>query len=307
MPDPFSALSAGSALLGASSASKAAKAQSKAADQQVALQREIYDDQTQRFAPFLEGGTTAQNALMYELGLGSAPMIGATAPEITTTTIKGDPLPQQPMGGDPQRWSPSSGMSMAEWTAKRGTTEGGVTYGPDKTTYGVGGKTFNTLEEAQAWANANKTGGKAYGGFTKTPGYDFRLGEGQRSLEAGLAARGGLYSGAAMKALNRYGQDYASNEYGNYLARLTGAASGGQAAAGMQANAGANFAANATGSIGAKGDAQSAGAIGVGNALLGGINNGVGLWQYMKAQQPNQSVGWPQNNASNAMSGQGMW
>ncbi len=50
--------------------------------------------------------------------------------------------------------------------------------------------------------------------FQKDPGYEFRRQEGQRGLESSAAARGGILSGGAMKALARYNQDYASGEYG---------------------------------------------------------------------------------------------
>jgi hypothetical protein len=56
--------------------------------------------------------------------------------------------------------------------------------------------------------------------FETSPGYQFRLDEGQKAVERGAAARGNLLSGATGKALTRYGQDYATNEYqtqlGNY-------------------------------------------------------------------------------------------
>ena len=42
------------------------------------------------------------------------------------------------------------------------------------------------------------------------PGYAFRLAEGQKALERSAAARGGLISGGALKAAERYGQDYGS-------------------------------------------------------------------------------------------------
>lgn len=57
--------------------------------------------------------------------------------------------------------------------------------------------------------------------FQKEPGYEFRLGEGTKAIERAQAARGGFFSGAAGKALSRYGQDYASNEYGNAYNRFT--------------------------------------------------------------------------------------
>lgn len=57
------------------------------------------------------------------------------------------------------------------------------------------------------------------GDFTKSPGYDFRMREGQKALEQAAAAKGQLYSGATGKALTRYGQDYATSEYDNFLNR----------------------------------------------------------------------------------------
>src|SRR5712692_2716617 len=47
------------------------------------------------------------------------------------------------------------------------------------------------------------------------PGFQFRLQQGEQALERSAAARGNLLSGGTAKALTQYGQDYASNEYGN--------------------------------------------------------------------------------------------
>jgi len=49
--------------------------------------------------------------------------------------------------------------------------------------------------------------------FQGDPGYQFRLGEGMKALQNSAAAKGNLNSGATLKALTRYGQDFASNEY----------------------------------------------------------------------------------------------
>lgn len=73
------AAAAGATLLGAgmqaSAARSASRAQTDAANRQIDLQREIYDDQTARFAPFLGAGQNALQAYQSELGLGAAPMI----------------------------------------------------------------------------------------------------------------------------------------------------------------------------------------------------------------------------------------
>jgi hypothetical protein len=55
------------------------------------------------------------------------------------------------------------------------------------------------------------------------PGYAFRLAEGQKALERSAAARGGLISGSALKAAQRYGQEMGSQEFQNaYTRALTG-------------------------------------------------------------------------------------
>lgn len=77
------------------------------------------------------------------------------------------------------------------------------------------------------------------------PGYEFRLKEGEKAINNGAAARGMGNSGATMKALTQYGQNLASQEYGqaydrnyNRLSQLAGF--GNQATANM-ANASANY------------------------------------------------------------------
>lgn len=57
------------------------------------------------------------------------------------------------------------------------------------------------------------------GEFEESPGYQFRLGEGQKAIERSAAARGGALSGAAVKAGMRYGQDFATKDYDNFLRR----------------------------------------------------------------------------------------
>jgi hypothetical protein len=57
----------------------------------------------------------------------------------------------------------------------------------------------------------------------RDPGYAFRLAEGQKALERSAAARGGLISGGALKAAQRYGQEMGSQEFQNaYNRALTG-------------------------------------------------------------------------------------
>jgi len=109
------------------------------------------------------------------------------------------------------------------------------------------------------------------------PGYGFRLNEGVKALERSAAARGGLMSGATGKALQRYGQDVASQEFGNAYNRLAELAQIGPAAAGVMNTLGQNYATGAGNIYGAMGQtagqAQLARGSVYGNMLnqLGGI------------------------------------
>src|SRR6185503_20006566 len=51
------------------------------------------------------------------------------------------------------------------------------------------------------------------------PGYQARLKLGTDAIQRSAAARGGVVTGGTAKALDTYGQDYASNEYGNVYNR----------------------------------------------------------------------------------------
>lgn len=97
--------------------------------------------------------------------------------------------------------------------------------------------------------------------FTASPGYQFRLDEGTKAIERSAAARGGLNSGATLKALADYGQNVASTEYGNYVNRLASLAGVGQTAVGGTASAGTAAAGNAGNAYMAGGNAAASGAL----------------------------------------------
>ena len=120
--------------------------------------------------------------------------------------------------------------------------------------------------------------------FQADPGYQFRLSEGTKALERAAAARGGLISGGALKAAQRYGQDMASNEYTNAFNRyqaerqarlgplqsLTGM---GQTTANTIGGAGQTMAGNVGEAYMGGANARASGYVGVGNAVTGGLTN----------------------------------
>ena len=126
------------------------------------------------------------------------------------------------------------------------------------------------------------------------PGYGFRMSEGLKAMERGAAARGGLMSGAALKAGQRFGQDLASQEFGAAYNRLAGLADVGPRAAGVMSNLGQQYGQQAGQNLMAGGQAAAQGMLGAGSArgsaYIGGANALTGgLGQYLNYTQ-NQAL-----------------
>jgi hypothetical protein len=79
--------------------------------------------------------------------------------------------------------------------------------------YDVGVNALPELVQASKYTNFGMNQ------FQQDPGYAFRLKEGQQALDRSAAARGGLISGNALKAAQRYGQEMGSQEYMNAFNR----------------------------------------------------------------------------------------
>lgn len=56
--------------------------------------------------------------------------------------------------------------------------------------------------------------------YKRSSGYDARLDQGMDAIRGGFSGAGTLQSGAALKGMMRYGQDYATNERNAYVQQL---------------------------------------------------------------------------------------
>ncbi|ACI52314.1 conserved hypothetical protein [Gluconacetobacter diazotrophicus PA1 5] len=111
----------------------------------------------------------------------------------------------------------------------------------------------------------------AYNQYTQTPYYTFPLQQGEQALNQAAAAKGLSLSGGQLSALGNYAQNYASQNFGNYMTALQQLAGQGSSAAGTLASAGAN-AASTDGSIASRlASALAGGTIGSTSALANGI------------------------------------
>lgn len=106
-----------------------------------------------------------------------------------------------------------------------------------------------------------------------SPGYQFRLNEGLRGVDRNAAAKGMLDSGSRLKAIERYGQDYASGEYNNLWNKYASLAGVGQSATSTGVANGQSAASGIGSSYLAGGQARASGYTGMANAANGALNN----------------------------------
>ena len=249
-------IGAGASLIGgaisASAAGDAASAQAKAANQAAALQaasadkslafqREMYGQQRADIAPYRQAGLAAQNQLLTYLGLN--PSTAGMAP-VTSFDEAGYNRAMDAYygGGGGGGGGVPAGGTFTPGYMQLASTEGGGDVWVDPVftpaPAGAGGAgnvnaltmptreqfTTNTpVDQLSVDPNSPDYGKYAkdfsMSDFEADPGYAFRMSEGLKALDRQAASRGGLISGAALKASTRYGQDMASQEYGNAFNR----------------------------------------------------------------------------------------
>ncbi|TXH43640.1 MAG: hypothetical protein E6Q97_33810 [Desulfurellales bacterium] len=118
------------------------------------------------------------------------------------------------------------------------------------------------------------------GGFNTTPGYQFRLGEGIKALDRSAAARGMVNSGAQMKAVQRYGEGLASDEWNNYVNNVARLAGYGSNATNTQTSANQALASGLSNSAIAGGQARVSGYANMGN-IAGNAIGQLPLYAYL--------------------------
>lgn len=141
------------------------------------------------------------------------------------------------------------------------------------------------LDSTDAQGNLVKGSGKAdFSSFTTSPDYQFSLNQGQDAINRSAAARGGLLSGAAVKAGTTYASGLASQNFDRYVSNLEGVAGQGQAATNATQQAGTNMANNNSSALMSAGNARASayGDIGqtIGNTANGLASNYL-LYKYL--------------------------
>ncbi len=276
MPDPVTAIVGGGSILGtiigAKSAKKAAGQQADAARGQLDLQRDIFETTEANQAPFIEGGQLALEGLLFELGLGDAPTIGGTSQfNVGERAFDNREEADAFLESERRRFSKVNAGSPQIVANEK---DGGfriVSATPTPATFDT--SQFGGVNPFTLQVEDTSTPGTTFGGFQESPGFKFGMQQGINAVDASASASGSLFSGSTLQALNEFGQGFASLGRGTFLDRLAGLVGSGQNATNALASSGSAFAAGGSEALAGLGNAKSAGTIGFGNALTGGLNS----------------------------------
>lgn len=239
----------------ANAANKAAKAQGGAATSAEQAQLEAYNQSREDLAPYRGSGYAANNQLSYLLGLktggqggfaggGQEGVLGAI-PSNLANAISGRKIRSPSLSGSD--WSDSTYLNLVGMMANASPEE----YSSLLSYYGMPAglsqsdwQTSNTKlqngdyspatapgsDVNNGYGDSVNTGMGDYGSLTKRfsladyqadPGYQFRLDQGNKAINAAQSARGNFYSGKALKEADAYNSNQASQEYGNAYNRYT--------------------------------------------------------------------------------------
>ena len=219
-----SLLSGGASILtgqiGSNAARTASGQQSDALQRGIDLQTAQWLQQQQNQAPWLQAGRESLPELMRMAQQGeqapfqgSAPIWGqhpGYAPPGATPGWQPQDY-QGPQGPNAQdyRWTPGQGPRATDYRYTPGST-------PDAEQYRSGPPQL--YQGAKPGTQVSQLTGQQV--LDQDPGAAFRQTEARKALEASAASRGGLMSGSTLGALQRQGQDLASQEYGNAFNRM---------------------------------------------------------------------------------------
>jgi len=258
-------------LIGANAAKSAANAQLQASREAAQAQKEMFEKQIALQEPFRQAGLTAQQRYMNLLGLSQAPTArtqqeirNALAAQYMRPPTEGRAIPEV----DEEALSAAIQAEMAK-DAQAAQAYEALKASPE---FGRYARDFSMAD------------------FEQDPGYAFRMQEGLKALDRQAAARGGLISGGALKAAQRYGQEAASQEYtnafnryqanrANQLQPLQSLMGTGQTAANTLTGAAGQYGQGAAEQFVGAGNARASGYMGQANALRGAIGQGVNAYQ----------------------------
>jgi hypothetical protein len=234
----------------------------------------MYQDTVNRQQPFYNTGLAALNEYSALMGLGGS--AGGAAPTYYQRSEDGTPIANaQLYESDPayrQAWDRTLAGHQGQYRV--GYHSGSDT---DWIQNQIAGQMPRQAPQSSAMSAQQQQA--AFDRFRNTPGYQFGLTEGNRAVEASAAARGGLNSGATLKALTKFGRDYSDQQgYTPHMNRLSGLFGGAQTAAGQMGSYGQNAANQIGGNLQNAATARANSTYASNQAWRQGLSNAAGFF-----------------------------
>lgn len=312
-----SAIAAAATVAGSVISSKgsksAASAQSAGISEQIAFQREVFQQGRADLAPFREIGVSALQDIADLFGLarpsttaeinvpsygewlaanpqfhGKGAAVAARARQAYEQEVTRQSLPQ--LQGEINRVSllaAQNGLpTYNQFLRDNPSAGGGGVEGVQRAfaAYQASIPQLGDLDRGSRQQNALSK-------FKGFPGFGFRLEQGQQAQDRSAAARGLLLSGRQVKETERFAQGEASQEFNNFLTRLFGIAGVGSNATNATVQAGQNASSQIGNALAEQGASRASGIAGSTNALTEGIAGvgeavGFGIGSRSGAQTP---------------------
>ena len=233
-------------------ARSAANTAQNTATQNNALAQYVYGQNQQMLNPYVQRGNAAGNQINALLGLGGGMTNSAGTGYVGQPGQPGQPATRVP---GPNEGVASPYVMDADGRSPMDIRRDPMSYfGQDMVMPGLvtgyGSGTFDTngnpvtvgTDGTPAPRDARQAANDAFDIFRNSTGYQFRVNEGTNALNSGYAGSGLLQSGAALRSLDDYRQNMASQEFGNYMAYLGNQQGVGLSGASAVAGVGQNYA-----------------------------------------------------------------
>ena len=248
----------------------AANQQAGAARDATELQSQQFQQQQRNQQPWLDAGGSGISRLQQLLGLQNKATFNSDA-YLTANPDARAWLAAKQAEGDPKTAFDHFTLANAAGDTRQGS---------------YGGADFGSLTK-------NYTGES----LTSDPGYQFGLREGTRATERSESAKGGQFSGATLKALQRFGTDYGGTKFNEGFNRdasqkdrlfnqLSGISGTGQIASNQLAQAGQNYANQASSALYGAANAGAGASLARGNLIQNTGNQLASMWNNRKTTQP---------------------
>lgn len=304
------AIGAVGSAMSAGSAEDAADAQVASADRATEEQRRQYDLNRSDLAPFMKTGVAANKRLSYLLGTSENPDFANPAANQEVQRLAQNNARQRAMqqvaagwGADPNNLPPAA-MAEVDRLTQLSANDTNAAYSQVQAGWGnpAAGADYGSL--LKKFSKDDLTNDPVY-----QSGLDFGLKQGTEGVNNRAIAGGSYDSGATLKALTRFANDYGStkanesfNRYNiandSIYNKLAGVSGAGQTATNQAVASGTSMANNIGGLMTDSGNARAAGIIGGANAwgdAAGAVSKGVNNYntnQWLKGLTGGQSGGY---------------